>query len=617
VKRAGGFLLPALALAMLAGPSARAEDSALRLKQVMYMSPSNQSGGPAHYIPIFDMDHDGLLEMTYRSGRADSMATNPQRLEIGRFLPYNRWLLLWADTCKLPPLPGINRAYFVPGDVGDPDEDGLIDVVGHNWKFDSSSGGPTILCNLEQRTEVSLPDSTTWTFQVFSGWGFIPTVQLAGHLDSDNSEDILDFVGDTAYLNHTIVIENRGRDQYSLAWTAPDGISGILAVGDLDLDEVKEFAGALEGDASVWRSCSDNQYEQVFADSTGLYNGGNDCFFGRDVNRNGRPEFYASFARYIFNNDWMCYLLAWEADGGTYRRITVDSAFVHNFNPYGRSICADIDGDGMEEVIWATTTALHVYKGDAAGNYERVGTWNNYLNSGGPACANVNAADVNYDGYNEVVVTCHLQAAVLEVEAIQVLTPSRRTTYDPGDTCRISWRTFNPPRCDSVSLFLRADTTYELDTIAHGLAPDDTPYVWVVPDIRADSAYVMAIAYGPGWQYDESDSAIRILGTGIGEERPVRVRELRLTVAPNPVRGPAHVSYDLPVSVPVELSVLDPAGRKVTTLTSGQLGSGQYQAVWNRQDRQGRALPAGVYFVRLAAGERTRLVKLVLTGEER
>jgi hypothetical protein len=313
----------------------------------------------------------------------------------------------------------------------------------------------------------------------------------------------------------------------------------------------------------------------------------------------------------------MCYLLAWETDGGTYRRIVVDSVCVNNFYPLGRSTCADIDGDGIEELIWATATALHVYKADAGGRLVPVGGWYNYLNPGDPACLNVNAADVNYDGYKEVVVAYLRKAAVLEVEAIQVLTPSRRIAYNPGDTCRISWETFNPPRCDSVSLFLRTDTTYELDTIAHGLTPDDTPYVWVVPDTRADSAYVMAIAYGPGWQYDESDSAIRILGTGISEERPLRVRELQLDVTPNPARELVHVSLDLSASLPVGVTVLDLAGRRVATLASGRLGPGRYQAVWNRQDNQGRKLPAGVYFVRLAAGEKTRLVKLVLTGEER
>ncbi len=578
------------------------------------MSPSGQSVGASDYIPIHDVDHDGFLEMAYRTGRGDSMATNPQRLEIGRFLSFCRWTLLWADTCQWPPLPGVNRAYFVPGDIGDPDQDGLTDVVGHNWVFGSASTA-TILCNLEQRTEAALPDSITWTYQLSAYSGTVPVVTLAGYLDADNQEDILDFGGDPEF--RTMVIENQGNDQYSLAWTAPHLVSGTFAVGDLDLDGVTEFAGSLGGYASVWRSNGNDQYQQVFRDSTGLANGGNDCFFGRDVNRNGRPEFYASFACYISNNNWMCYLLAWEADGGTYRRIVVDSVGVSNFYPLGRSVCADIDGDGIEEVIWATATALRVYKADAGGRLVRVGGWYNYLNSGDPACTNVNAADVNYDGYKEIVVAYRLKAAVLEVEAIRVLTPNRRAAYNPGDTCRISWETFDPPRCDSVSLFLRTDTTYELDTIAHGLAPDDTPYVWVVPDIRAESAYVMAIAYGPGWRYDESDSAIRILGTGISEERPLRVRELRLTLAPNPARGPVHVSYDLPSSLPVEVTVLDVAGRRVATLASGRLGPGRYQNDWNRQDPHGRSLPAGVYFVRLAAGERTRLVKLVLTGEER
>jgi hypothetical protein len=589
----------------------------LRLKQVMHMSPSSQSMGPSEFVPIWDVDGNGLLEMIYRTGRTDSMTTNPQRLEIGRFLPYNRWQLLWADTCVLPPLPGINRAYFEPGDVGDPDNDGLTDVVGHNWVFDADST-PTILCNIEQRSAVALPDSTTWSLQLFSSYGTLPVVTLAGCLDPGCLRDVLDFAGDSEYLNHTVVVENRGNDQYARAWTAPVLISGILAVGDLDLDGVEEFAGAAEdGCASVWRTCGDDQYEQVFVDSTGLYNGGNDCFFGRDVNRNGRPEFYAAFARYIHSDDWMCYLVAWEANGGTYQRVLVDSAFVHNWYPLGRSICADIDGDGIEEIIWATATALYVYKADAAGRFVQAATWHNYLNPGGPACANVNAADVNYDGYSEIVITYLLKAAVLEVEAIQLLTPSRRTAYAPGDTCRISWRTFSPPRCDSVSLFLRADTSYELDTIAHGLAPDDTPFVWIVPDVHADSAYVVAIAYGPGWQYDESDSAISMLGTGIGEERPSRLRQLRLAAAPNPTRTAVVVSYELPVSGPVDLSVLDLAGRRVASLGFGRLGPGRYQVAWDRQDSRGTKLPAGVYFVVLVAGANTRLVKLVMTGEER
>ena len=610
MKRAGVSLLPALVVTFFIQPFARAGGSVLRLKPVLYLSPSAQSCGANDYIPIHDVDGDGLLEMAYRTGRADSMGTNPQRLEIGRFLPFNRWMLLWADTCEYPPLPGVNRAYFVPGAIGDPDDDGLTDIVGENWVFESTAT-PTILCNLEQRSTAALPDSMTWSYTLCQ-YSVAALAVLAGTLDPDSLSDILDD-GDGG----TIIVENRGNDRYALSWTAPGLLSGTFAVGDFDLDGKPEFAGCYEAYVSVWKSNGDNQYQQVFLDQTGLANGGPDCFFGRDVNRNGRPEFYISFARYISNNDWMCYLLAWEADGETYTRVVVDSGFVHNGSPLGRSMCADIDGDGIDEVIWATATGLSIYRAGPGGSFARVGGWTNVLNPGDPACLNVNVADVNYDGYNEIVVAYLLKAAVLEVEAIRMLAPNRRTTYQPGDTCRISWQTYSPPPCDSVSLFLRRDTTYQLDTIAHGLAPDDTPYVWIVPNIRADSAYVMAIAYGPGWQYDESDSAIRILGTGISEERPVRVRELRLAVAPNPARGPAHDSYDLPACVPVEVSVLDLTGRKVTTLASGRLGPGRYQAVWNRQDNQGRRLPAGVYFVRLAAGEKTRLVKLVLTGEER
>jgi len=88
-------------------------------------------------------------------------------------------------------------------------------------------------------------------------------------------------------------------------------------------------------------------------------------------------------------------------------------------------------------------------------------------------------------------------------------------------------------------------------------------------------------------------------------------------VAPNPTRTTADVNYDLPALAPVEVSVLDLTGRRVAALASGHLSPGRYHATWHGQDTRGRRLPAGVYFVRLIAGEATRLQKLVITEEER
>jgi hypothetical protein len=120
------------------------------------------------------------------------------------------------------------------------------------------------------------------------------------------------------------------------------------------------------------------------------------------------------------------------------------------------------------------------------------------------------SSDFNRNGYNEILMSGGGKTYIYEIEAVKVLGPNGGTSLHGGDTVSIHWETYNPPRCDSVSLFLRRDSTWQLDTIAHGLAPTESSYIWTVPDRRLDCCHVVAIAYGPGWQFDESDTFFSI-----------------------------------------------------------------------------------------------------------
>jgi len=604
--------LPAFVVTVSVCFSASQSLAALQMRLVTHLYRSARAMSNVDYHPIADADRDGLLEMAYATGRHDSMSTDPQRWEYGRFQPWNRWQLLHADTIVFPPPNGIFNGYFIPGAIGDADRDGLSEILGYNYVFEDTLN-QTIMTTMEQQTPEGIPDTMTFQYVVTSYGQLLLPAYLPGDLDLDGFADIPN--GTAFEATERIMLENRGNNTYVKAWSSSDsGLLSAVASGDFDLDGRVELAQTIRGHVTVSKAMSNDRYEVVWTDTLLIPNSHLDCFSARDANQNGRPEFLFMGARYE-SMGWMCYLYMWELEGTDYVRTLVDSVFVYEANAFGRSVSGDVDGDGVDEVIWNTNSGVGIYKASPGGTPQRVAYWYNNHDPDHQFGVNVNVADVNYDGYNEILTSCREQLSVLEVEAIRVMEPNRRVEYNPGDTCRISWQTFDPPHCDSVSLFLRTDTTYELDTIAHGLAPDDTPYVWVVPDIRAESAYVMAIAYGPGWQYDESDSAIRILGTGIGEERPLRIRELRLAVGPNPATGAVGICYDLPASMPVEVSVLDLSGRRVATLASGRLGPGRYQARWNHADS--RSLPAGVYFVRLAAGGNSRLVKLVLAREER
>ena len=87
---------------------------------------------------------------------------------------------------------------------------------------------------------------------------------------------------------------------------------------------------------------------------------------------------------------------------------------------------------------------------------------------------------------------------------------------------------------------------------------------------------------------------------------------LRLASSPNPFAHATAIRFDLPGREPVELSVLDPSGRRVRGLYRGTLDGGAHTATWDGEDEAGRRVAAGVYVSYLKAGALSRTQRLVL-----
>jgi flagellar hook assembly protein FlgD len=63
----------------------------------------------------------------------------------------------------------------------------------------------------------------------------------------------------------------------------------------------------------------------------------------------------------------------------------------------------------------------------------------------------------------------------------------------------------------------------------------------------------------------------------------------------------------------VRVAILDLGGRRVRDLGSGPLLEGEHVFRWDGLDTAGRAAPAGIYFVTVAAGDErisTRLLRM-------
>jgi hypothetical protein len=226
---------------------------------------------------------------------------------------------------------------------------------------------------------------------------------------------------------------------------------------------------------------------------------------------------------------------------------------------------------------------------------QEVWHWNN--DHGGFRSLVSTVYDINNDGYNELITAGNAKISIFEVEAIDLLSPNGGSC-SVGDTVPIRWRANTPPRCDSLSLFLRRDSSWLLDTIVRGLPGTDTLYRWVVPSGVPDTGRIVVMAYGPGHQWDMSDSVIHFTGSGAAEGPHNVPLQWSLSVSPNPVRGAFTVRYDVPgfgAKAPVfALGIYDAGGRLVRSLCEGDVVPGRYEV-----RLPSGVLPAGIYFLRL------------------
>lgn len=84
---------------------------------------------------------------------------------------------------------------------------------------------------------------------------------------------------------------------------------------------------------------------------------------------------------------------------------------------------------------------------------------------------------------------------------------------------------------------------------------------------------------------------------------------LRLSVAPNPTRRAAQVTWALPRAQRARVDVLDVSGRRVATLFEGDAPAGEMRMAWDGRDAGHEAAP-GLYWARLTTpdGVRTRTI---------
>jgi hypothetical protein len=565
------------------------------------------SGPPAEAygrVVCCDSDHDSLSEMLFSFG-GSVHPPDPTRLEVWEHQGWNRFSLVFADTGEYPAPPGVTTGNAIPFAAGDIDNDGLTDIVCITSEPDSSN--PDIfyddVITIESPDSFSYPCSLSWYYRCGNNFAIPFLTRYLPDMDGDGRRGIFSATPGIG----TCIWENAGNDQNQLVWRDTAHAFSSITVGDFDLDGRMNLASASAGSSgitSVWECTGDDQYQIVSQDTVHQPNGV-DAFATNDIDRDGKPEFYVAFENVPRGK---IYLYMWEADQAgidAYHRTLVDSV-AFSGTDWGRgSECGDIDGDGIDECIWTTPDVIKVYKAVGDDQLQEVWHWDN--DHGGFRSLVSTVYDINNDGCNELITAGNAKISIFEVDAVDLLSPNGGSC-SVGDTVSIRWAVNTPPRCDSLSLFLRRDSLWNLSTIATGLSGTDTSLRWVVPSGVPETARVVVMAYGPGQQWDMSDSVITFIGGGVAEgTRNVPLR-WSLSVSPNPARSPFSIRYDVPHEAHVSVGIYDANGRLVKSLRDGDVAPGRHEARISSG-----VLPAGVYFCTLSADNQRFSKKVVLT----
>jgi hypothetical protein len=539
-----------------------------------------------------DFDHDSLSDLYFYH--------NPTAChQIWELQGWNRFKLVFEDTAFQ--LPYVRARTAIPFAAGDIDGDGLADVVCVTVEYDSIN--PNIVYDdvitIESPDSLSYPSRLSWRCRVANNFVIPFPTYYAPDLDKDGRREIMSATPDTVVA--TGIWENVGDDSNELV--AHNTYGYRFAFGDFDMDGKMNFVSAWTS-AYVWECMGDDQYDMVYEDTVNQSNGV-DVFMTNDIDGDDLPEFYVAYENVPRGK---MYLYMWEADRAgtdTYHRTLVDSVGFSGTD-WGRwSECGDVDGDGIDECIWTTPDIIKVYKAVGNDDLQEVWHWDN--DHGGFRSLVSTVYDINNDGYKELIAAGNAKISIFEIDAVDLLSPSSGK-YDVGDKVEIRWAVNTPPRCDSLSLFLRRDSLWNLSTIATGLPGTDTLYRWVVPANVPDTGRIVVMSYGPGHQWDMSDSVITFIGGGVAEGTRRAPLQWSLSVSPNPAKGAFAVRYDVPSQSRVSVGVYDAGGRVVRSLSEGGLAPGRYEA----RLRPG-ILPAGVYFCTLDNGAKRISRKVVLT----
>lgn len=90
------------------------------------------------------------------------------------------------------------------------------------------------------------------------------------------------------------------------------------------------------------------------------------------------------------------------------------------------------------------------------------------------------------------------------------------------------------------------------------------------------------------------------------------IERKRITEWPNSPSPNSTITFQLPETSQVTISIFDTLGVKVIVLVDKVLPAGKHEIIWDGTDQEGKPVPSGIYFFKLEAGDFVKTEKLLL-----
>ncbi|MDZ4120821.1 MAG: T9SS type A sorting domain-containing protein, partial [Candidatus Cloacimonadaceae bacterium] len=92
----------------------------------------------------------------------------------------------------------------------------------------------------------------------------------------------------------------------------------------------------------------------------------------------------------------------------------------------------------------------------------------------------------------------------------------------------------------------------------------------------------------------------------------VQVPVMSLGAYPNPFNPNTRISYTTENSSPTKIGIYNLKGQLVKDFVDASRASGEHVLHWNGTDNAGRALPSGIYFIKMYHNHKTKTIKVLL-----